>query len=176
MALPFSPGQGPFSRKDHKLPDVAVLSAFSTLSHFPSSQMSSLLSHWVCISSGLCEDTLAQEGSVTQPGSPVRPAWGCVSLPTFPTCHHTHCHRVLCSGLGWGAFQNIAFQAHRETCLGPKPCPQPWVSRHCGQRASSEAVLDVGTWVGVELLAGSSHSPGGGGSWPQIWVSGADGV
>lgn len=52
----FSPRQGSFHREDHKLrtwpPSPLHLS----------NQMSSLLSHCVYISSGLCEDTLAQEG------------------------------------------------------------------------------------------------------------------
>lgn len=50
---PFSSGQGSFCREDHKLPDGAVLSALSSLSGFHSSQTPNLLSHWVCISSGL---------------------------------------------------------------------------------------------------------------------------
>lgn len=39
------------------MPDTAILSALSTLLYFPSNQMSNLLSYWVCMSSGLCEDT-----------------------------------------------------------------------------------------------------------------------
>lgn len=56
----FSPRQGSFHREDHKLrmwPPSPL-----HLSYVLSNQMSSLLSHCVYISSGLCEDTLAQEG------------------------------------------------------------------------------------------------------------------
>lgn len=67
--------------------DLAL--SLPTLSYFPSSQMSNFLSHWVCISSGLCEDTLAQEGLVTQLGALGRPFHG-RGLPGaafhFPFC------------------------------------------------------------------------------------------
>ena len=105
--------------------------SLSTLSYFPSSQMSNLLSHWVCISSGLCEDTLAQEGSVTQLGALVRPARAGARLGLRFTSHFANLsprslslHALWCCRLG-GAFRDMAFLVLRETSLGPKPCPQP---------------------------------------------------
>lgn len=143
--------------RGHKLPDTAILSALPTLLYFPSSQMSNLLSYWVCMSSGLCEDTLAQEGSVTQLGSSVRPSRAGACLDLHFTSHFANLspHSLSLHALRWSRLE--AFPGQR--------IPSPARSRHCGQQASSDPVLMLKLGLGRSCLrAPEAPRVGGGGA------------
>lgn len=116
----------------------------------PFQQMSNLLSQWLCITSGPCEDTLAQEGSVTQLGSPVRPSGAGACLHFIFYSANLSPHLLSSCALWW--FRLGCFLGHRV----------PRAQRDIfGAKALPAAVSEPPLWSVSFLGAGSQCSNSG---------------